>query len=105
MEVDRPEIYYGERTFAHVVVKTGIQEFDYPKGDENQFTTYQGSGGVELGGFFRRVAFAIRLMDVNLLLSNYISAESRILFQRQISDRVRKIAPYLFYDSDPYIVI
>lgn len=105
LEVDRPEIYYGERTFAHVVVKTGIQEFDYPKGDENQFTTYQGSGGVELGGFFRRVAFAIRLMDVNLLLSNYISAESRILFQRQISDRVRKIAPFLFYDSDPYIVI
>ena len=105
LEVDRPEIYYGERTFAHVVVKTGIQEFDYPKGDENQFTTYQGSGGVELGGFFRRVAFAIRLMDVNLLLSNYISAESRILFQRQISDRVRKVAPFLFYDSDPYIVI
>ena len=105
LEVDRPEIYYGERTFAHVVVKTGIQEFDYPKGDENQFTTYQGSGGVELGGFFRRVAFAIRLMDVNLLLSNYISAESRILFQRQISDRVRKVAPFLFYDSDPYMVI
>jgi hypothetical protein len=105
LEVDRPEIYYGERTYSHVVVKTGIQEFDYPKGDGNQFTTYQGTGGVELGGFFRRVAFAIRFMDVNLLLSNYISEESRILFQRQISDRVRKIAPFLFYDSDPYMVI
>ncbi|MDA0746776.1 MAG: UPF0182 family protein [bacterium] len=105
LEVDRPEIYYGERTYAHVVVKTGIEEFDYPKGDENQFTTYQGTGGVAMGGWFNRLAFSARFMDVNLLLSGYIRPDSRIMFRRQVRERVQTVAPFLVYDSDPYMVL
>lgn len=105
LEIDRPEIYYGERAYAYVVVKTSMQEFDYPMGDENKFATYQGAGGVPMGGFFGRLAFAIRFTDLNLILSNYITAESRIMLRRQIRSRVTAIAPFLQYDSDPYIVI
>ena len=105
LEIDRPEIYYGERAYAYVVVKTSMQEFDYPMGDENKFSTYQGVGGVPMGGFFDRLAFAIRFTDLNLILSNYITAESRIMLRRQIRARVSAIAPFLQYDSDPYMVV
>jgi len=105
LEIHRPEIYYGERSFPYVVVKTGTQEFDYPKGGENKFSTYQGTGGVPMTGFFDRLAFAIHFSDINLLLSNYLTDESRIMFRRQIRERVNAIAPFLQYDSDPYLVI
>ena len=105
LEIDRPEIYYGERAYAYVVVKTSMQEFDYPMGDENKFSTYQGAGGVPMGGFFDRLAFAIRFTDLNLILSNYITAESRIMLRRQIRARVSAIVPFLQYDSDPYMVV
>ncbi len=106
LEVERPEIYYGERTYPYVVVKTSKPEFDYPKGDENQYTTYQGDGGVSMGGFFDRLMFTIRFKDVNLLLSNYITPESRIMFRRRVADeRARTIAPFLSYDPDPYVVL
>ena len=104
LEVDRPEIYYGERTYAYVVVKTGIEEFDYPKGDENQYSTYEGAGGVPAGSFINRLAFAIRFWDVSLLLSGYILPESRIMFRRQVRERVQTLVPFLMYDTDPYIV-
>ena len=105
LEIDRPEIYYGEQTHNYVVVKTSTQEFDYPKGEENKFVTYQGMGGVALGGLFNRLAFAVRFKDLNLILSNYITHESRIMFRRQVRDRVSAIAPFLQYDSDPYLVV
>lgn len=105
LEIERPEIYYGERAHGYAVVKTGVREFDYPSGDENKFSTYQGTGGVPMDSFFKRLAFAARFADVNLILSNYISAESRILLRRQILERVRAIAPFLRYDSDPYMVL
>ena len=105
LEIDRPEIYYGEQTPNYVVVKTTTQEFDYPKGEENKFVTYQGEGGVILGGFFNRLAFAVRFKDLNIILSNYITRESRIMFRRQVGDRIRAIAPFLQYDSDPYLVV
>ena len=105
LEIDRPEIYYGEQTHDYVVVKTTTQEFDYPKGEENKFVTYQGEGGVILGGLFNRLAFAVRFKDLNLILSNYITRESRIMFRRQVEDRIRAIAPFLQYDSDPYLVV
>ncbi len=105
LEIDRPEIYYGERSYAYVVVKTRLQEFDYPQGDENQYSTYQGSGGVPMDGLFKRLMFTVRFMDINLLLSNFITQESRVMFRRQIRERVSKLAPFLFYDSDPYLVI
>ena len=75
LEIQRPEIYYGEQTYSYVVVKTSMEEFDYPRGDENEFATYQGTGGVPLGGFLGRLAFAYRFTDLNLILSNYITAE------------------------------
>ena len=84
LEIDRPEIYYGERSYGYAVVKTGVREFDYPSGDENKFSTYQGTGGVTMGSFLKRLAFAARFADVNLILSNYITAESRIMLRRQV---------------------
>ncbi len=105
LEIKRPEIYYGEQTHNYVVVKTSTQEFDYPKGEDNKFVTYQGAGGVVLGGLLNRLAFAVRFKDLNLILSNYITPESRIMFRRQVRDRVSAIAPYLQYDSDPYLVV
>ena len=105
LEITRPELYFGERRKGYVVVNTLVQEFDYPKGNDNQFSTYEGLGGVEMGGFFSRLAFAIRFRDINLVLSNYIVPGSRIMLRRQVHKRVEAIAPYLTYDSDPYLVI
>jgi hypothetical protein len=105
LTIDRPEIYYGELTNNYVFVKTGIQEFDYPLGEENVYTFYQGTGGVPLNSYLARLAFALRLGDANLLLSQYINADTRLLFNRRIQDRVRQVAPFLRYDNDPYLVI
>ncbi|OYT42554.1 MAG: hypothetical protein B6U86_00080 [Candidatus Altiarchaeales archaeon ex4484_43] len=102
--IKRPEIYYGERTDQFIVVKTTTEEFDYPRGDENEFTTYNGTGGIELNSFVRRLIMSIRFGDINLILSHYITPESRILFNRNIHQRVREIAPFLLYDPDPYVV-
>jgi len=103
--IKRPEIYYGERTDQFIVVKTTTEEFDYPRGDENEFTTYNGTGGIELNSFVRRLIMSIRFGDINLILSHYITPESRILFNRNIHQRVREIAPFLLYDPDPYVVL
>lgn len=106
LTITQPGIYYGERTYGNVMVKTGIEEFDYPRRDGgNAVTTYQGTGGVPIGSFIQQVAFAIRMMDANLLLSTYLKADSRIMFRRQIVQRAREIAPFLFFDSDPYMVV
>jgi uncharacterized membrane protein (UPF0182 family) len=105
LQISRPEIYYGERTYGNVVVKTSADEFDYPRRDGNAFTSYEGNGGVPMGSFINRLAFTIRMMDPNLLLSSYILSESKIMYHRQIAQRAREIAPFLFYDSDPYLVI
>ena len=105
INVTRPEIYYGEQTSDFVVVKTLQKEFDYPKGDVNVFTTYTGTGGVPVNSPFKKILFATRFGDINLILSKYITAESRIMFHRNIVDRVRTLAPYLQYDDDPYIAV
>ena len=105
LQISRPEIYYGERTYGNVVVKTSADEFDYPRRDGNAFTSYEGKGGVPMGSFIKRLAFTIRMMDPNLLLSSYTLSESKIMFHRQIAQRAREIAPFLFFDSDPYLVI
>ena len=105
LEIDRPEIYYGERTRSYVIVNSSTQEFDYPKGAENVRSTYAGTGGVPIGGSIGRVAFALRFLDLNLLLSNYITNESRVMFRRQITARVHAVAPFLQYDTDPYMVV
>ncbi|MBN1447693.1 MAG: UPF0182 family protein [Bacteroidetes bacterium] len=105
LDVRRPEIYYGEETDKHVIVKGNIEEFDYPLGDENQMTKYQEDSGVSLGSLFRRLVFAMHFSDLNILISGYISPESRILYHRSIHDRVRKLAPFLAFDDDPYLVV
>ncbi|MDQ3700992.1 MAG: UPF0182 family protein [Chloroflexota bacterium] len=104
LPIRRPEIYYGEATTDYVIVNTEVQEFDYPSGDQNVFSTYSGSGGVALGPWWRRVALAAYFGDFNLLISNYLRPDSRVLFQRRIADRVRRLAPHLKLDRDPYLV-
>jgi len=105
LNITRPEIYYGELTKEYVIVKTKAPEFDYPKGDENQYTTYQGAGGASVGSALNRLAFATKFFDINILLSGYITGESRILMNRTIRQRLNAIAPFLKYDRDPYMVI
>ena len=115
LEIVEPRIYYGEATDAYVIANTSAEEFDYPlsgeelaAGDssESQATTrYSGEGGVQLGGFFRRLAFAWSFADANILISGSLSGESRILFRRLIQERVNTLAPFLALDADPYIVV
>ncbi len=104
-EVARPEIYYGERTNDHIYVRTTQQEFDYPSGDQNVYVDYQGDGGVGIGDFVRRVAYAWRIDGYRQLFSGYFTDESRIMFRRNIIDRASTIAPFLTYDRDPYPVL
>jgi uncharacterized membrane protein (UPF0182 family) len=105
LAVERPEIYYGEATNDYVFVNTGEREFDYPSGNENVYTRYVGTGGVVLDSTLKRIAFALRLADPNMLLSQEFTPDSRVLLHRDIADRVRLVAPFLQYDQDPYLVI
>ena len=104
-EIREPRIYYGEETDSYVIVKGSTPEFDYPKGKDNIYAAYDGTGGVPIGGIARRILFAWYFDDVNLLLSNYIAGDSRIMIRRNIQERVRTIAPFLRLDNAPYLVI
>jgi len=104
-EIERPEIYFGELTKSYVIVNTRQEEFDYPRGNENSYTTYQGDAGVELSSYLRKVAMALRFGTAKILLSRYITSESRILFNRDIRSIVTTIAPFFIYDRDPYVVM
>ena len=101
----RPEIYHGELTKDYVIVNTEQQELDYPSGDQNVYTTYQGSGGLLLNSPLKRLAYAIRLGSSQILFSGAITPESRLLWRRTIEERVQTMAPFLRFDSDPYLVI
>jgi uncharacterized membrane protein (UPF0182 family) len=103
--IDQPRIYYGELTNDYVIVDTEQPEFDYAREDGNATTRYTGGGAVGVGGLWDRILFALRFGDSNLLLSNQIRADSRVLFHRNIAERERLIAPFLEYDPDPYLVI
>lgn len=105
LAIDRPQIYYGETTSSYALVRTTVQEFDYPMGEGNVRTTYEGAGGIPVGSFWRRILFSLRLDDSELFFSDAITAESRILIHRNIGDRVRKIAPFLLFDGDPYLTV
>ncbi len=104
LAITHPQIYFGEHTDRYVITDTRVQELDYPRGDENVYTTYRGQGGIRLTRG-RRLAFAYRFGDMRLLLSSDISTQSRLLFMRDLPDRVRRIAPFLAYDQDPYLVL
>jgi len=105
LKIDRPEIYFGEMSNDRVYVKTEAKEFDYPAGEENVFTNYAGDGGVEIGSIWRQMLFATRFADMKLLLSDDLTPQSRILFYRSIGERLSQVAPFLRFDSDPYMVI
>ena len=105
LSVTRPEIYYGERPNDYAVVKTNVQEFSYPTSEGNVYTTYEGTGGIALSSLFKRLIFGIYFSNFKLVLSTDITKESRILYQRDIMERVEKIAPFLLYDQDPYMVV
>ena len=105
LNIERPEIYYGEKTEEYVLVKTKTEEFDYPKGDENVYTIYQGRGGVPIKSFFRRLLFTIEFLDPQILFTTYLSPETKIMYNRRIGRRAGLIAPFLDYDGDPYLVV
>ncbi len=103
--VNRPEIYYGELSNDYVIVKTRVPEFSYPTTDKNIYTTYEGRGGVSVGSLLRRVFFAAAFKTEKILLSSDIQQESRILYYRNIGERVRAVAPFLLFEQDPYMVV
>ncbi len=103
--IHEPRIYFGEGPDSYVIVKSSTPEFDYPKGGDNVYAAYDGADGVPIGGALMRSLFAWYFDDPNLLLSNYLTAESRILFRRNIQERVHTIAPFLRLDHDPYMVV
>ncbi|MBI3303899.1 MAG: UPF0182 family protein, partial [Deltaproteobacteria bacterium] len=105
LPIERPELYYGERASTYVVVGGGTKEFDYPKGQENVYTTYHGRGGVSLGSVWRRALFAWYFGDLKLLISGNVTASSQVLFRRLIQERIRRIAPFLRLDRDPYLTV
>jgi len=106
LTVTRPEIYFGELTDTDVYVKTRQQEFDYPQGQSNNLTSYQGTGGIVLGSFLRRVLLAIDRGDLGTLpFSDDVNSQSRLLMRRNIRERVAKLAPFLTIDQDPYMVV
>ncbi len=105
IHITRPEIYYGELQNDYCFVKTRAQEFDYPQGDQNVYTSYQGAGGIPVEGFWRRLLFTVAFGEKNILFSGDIQPESRLMIYRRILDRVQRLTPFLSYDHDPYLVI
>ena len=103
--ITEPRIYFGQGSPGYVIVKTSTPEFDYPKGKDNAYARYDGADGIPIGGIGWRALFAWQMDDLNILLSDYITSESRILLHRNIKDRVGTIAPFLQLDRDPYVVI
>ena len=106
LNVTRPELYFGELTNTDVYVKTKQQEFNYPQGQNNNLTSYQGTGGIPIGGFLRRVLLAIDRSDLGTLpFSDDVTSQSRLLMRRNIRKRVADLAPFLTFDHDPYLVV
>ncbi|HET6420729.1 MAG TPA: UPF0182 family protein [Geobacteraceae bacterium] len=105
LELRQPRIYFGTETHEHVYVNTRLPEFDYPVGDNNATTMYDGPAGIKLDSIFRKLAFAVRFDGIPLLMSDEVTDRTRILFRRDIRSRVRAIAPFLRFDGDPLRVI
>ncbi len=106
LKVTRPEIYFGEKTDTDVYVKTGQQEFNYSQGQNDSYSTYEGTGGIVMGGFMRRVLLAFDRGDLTKVpFSDDIKADSLLLMRRNVQARVAALAPFLTFDHDPYIVV
>ncbi len=104
-KLTRPEIYYGESTHDPVFVNTLREEFDYPSGDQNKYSRYQGTGGFPVGSLLTRTAAAISFGEPNILLTGYLTGESRMMIYRNIRPRLSHLAGFLLWDADPYLVI
>lgn len=104
IELANPRIYYGEKTNDYAIVDTKMSEFDYPKGGDNSNNNYNGTGGIKMNAI-NKILFSINQRDANFMLSTDITNNSKILINRNIVERAKKIAPFLTYDSDPYIVV
>ena len=104
LKVTRPEIYFGESTNDYIITNTSEQEFDYPSGTTNVYSNYEGEKGIELT-LLKRIFYAVKEQNIKLLVSTNINSDSKILYDRNIMKRVNKIAPFLSYDADPYIVL
>jgi len=106
LSVARPEIYFGQLTNTDVYVKTAQKEFDYPNGQNNTLTSYQGTGGIAIGSFLRRILLAFELNDLGKLpFSDDVKPDSRLLIHRNIEERIAALAPFLTFDKDPYIIV
>ena len=105
LPIEEPSLYYGELSNDYVIVRTSTREFHYPRGEDNVFNQYNGRGGLEIGSLWRKLVFALRFGAYQILLSNEITSESRIMFLRNIRERVQKLAPFLSFDRDPYLVV
>src|SRR5277367_5024387 len=105
LNITQPAIYYGESMPGYRIVATGIKEFDYPKGNDNVYTSYDGKGGISLDSFWIKLLFAWTQKDVNILLTSYLTPDSRIQIWRTVQERVAQIAPFLRLDTDPYPVL
>ena len=105
LKIDQPSIYYGESMKGYRIVDTDIKEFDYPKGNDNVYTSYAGKGGIPLDSLWKKLLFAWNKGDVNILFTSYLKPRSRIQIHRDVRERVAEIAPFLRLDSDPYPVL
>jgi len=106
LKVTRPEIYFGEMTDSDVYVKTHQQEFNYPQGQSNNLSSYEGTGGIVMGGFLRRAMLAFDRGDLTKVpFSDDITADSRLLMRRNVRARIAALAPFLTFDHDPYVVV
>ena len=105
LAISRPEIYYGAEMDGYQIAPTGVKEFDYPKGDQNAYAGYAGHGGVLLDRYWKKALFAIQQFDMSIVLSAYVTPESRIQFWRPVQQLVARTAPFLALDRDPYPVI
>jgi len=105
LKITQPAIYFGEERDNYNLVNSATPEFDYPRGTDNAFAFYTGKGGVPIAGFLRRLLFSYYYKDINLLVTDNIVAKTKIMFRRNLSDRVSTLAPFLNLDHDPYPVI
>ena len=105
LPIDEPSLYFGELSNDYVIVRTATREFHYPRGEDNVFTQYSGTGGLPIGSLWNKLLFSLRFRAYQIALSDGIGAESRIIFHRNIRERVQEIAPFLSFDQDPYLVL
>lgn len=105
LNVTRPQLYFGELSNDYAFANTGQPEFDFPLGDSSAFTSYAGAGGIEISSFLKRLLLSARFRSLDVLLTEYLTGESRVLYYRNIRERAAKALPFLSWDSDPYLII